>query len=245
MKFPLLALPMFVCGLTAILYFLPIKGLHLPDVLDIGFALNKFDLAIPGLDLLQPGHPQADGSAVAVNQINRLPDAKQPSRTISDVRAIISAAAQRHRVPESFLKSIVAVESNFDSGAVSSKGAIGLMQLMPATAHEFGAADPTSAEQNVDAGTRYLRRLIEKYRKSPNPLTRVIAAYNAGPAAVDRYRGVPPFPETRGYVTRVLAFFQRFEKERRQSCSRSQRRGAGKGNLLSSTFIAEFGQVLR
>ena len=86
------------------------------------------------------------------------------------------------------------------------------MQLMPATAHEYGA-DPTIPEQNIDAGTRYLYFLMHKYRKYRNPLSRVIAAYNAGPGAVDRYHGIPPFRETRGYVARVMGFMRQYSKE--------------------------------
>jgi soluble lytic murein transglycosylase-like protein len=129
-----------------------------------------------------------------------------------DTRAIIRSAARKHRVPAAFVKSIVAAESNFDPAAVSPKGAIGLMQLMPITAQQFGA-DPRIPEQNVDAGTRYLRFLIDRYHSSRDWLRRVIAAYNAGPAMVDRYGGVPPFPETRVYVARVLTFLRVFQRQ--------------------------------
>jgi soluble lytic murein transglycosylase-like protein len=87
------------------------------------------------------------------------------------------------------------------------------MQLMPATAEEYGA-DPNIPEQNIDAGTHYLRVLMDKYSKHPNSLKRVIAAYNAGPGSVDHYRGVPPFRETRAYVGRVLSLLRRYERER-------------------------------
>jgi soluble lytic murein transglycosylase-like protein len=126
---------------------------------------------------------------------------------------MIRAAARKHGVPAAFIKSIVAAESNFDAAAISPKGAIGLMQLMPSTAQLFGA-DPTIPEQNVDAGTHYLRVLIDRYHSSRNWLKRVIAAYNAGPGAVDRYRGVPPYRETRTYVARVLGFLKQFQRER-------------------------------
>jgi soluble lytic murein transglycosylase-like protein len=129
-----------------------------------------------------------------------------------DPHALIKAAALKHQVPAAFVKSIVAAESNFDADAVSPKGAIGLMQLMPETAKDYGA-DPTIPEQNIDAGTRYLRVLMDKYRKYRDSLRRVIAAYNAGPGVVDRYRGVPPYRETRGYVSRVLAYLRQFETE--------------------------------
>jgi transglycosylase-like protein with SLT domain len=133
-----------------------------------------------------------------------------PGRTV-DTHALIRLAAQRHRVPEAFVKSIIAAESNFNCNAVSGKGALGLMQLMPGTAKELGA-DPNIPEENVDAGTHYLRVLMDKYQGHANSLTRVIAAYNAGPRMVDRYHGVPPFRETRRYVVRVLRFMRHYQK---------------------------------
>jgi soluble lytic murein transglycosylase-like protein len=108
-------------------------------------------------------------------------------------------------VNAAFDKSIIAAESNFAPDAVSPKGALGLMQLMPETTHEYGALDPTVPEQNVDAGTHYLSWLLRRYEKKRNPLQQAIAAYNAGPGTVDRYHGVPPYRETRTYVTRVMA----------------------------------------
>jgi soluble lytic murein transglycosylase-like protein len=132
---------------------------------------------------------------------------------VVDAHALIRGAAKKHGVPAAFVKSIVAAESNFNCAAISSKGAIGLMQLMPDTAREYGA-DPNIPEQNVDAGTHYLRVLMDKYHRYDNSLPRVIAAYNAGPGMVDRYHGVPPFRETRRYVLRVLRFMRRFQRER-------------------------------
>src|SRR5204863_8999655 len=124
-------------------------------------------------------------------------------------------AAAKHNVPAAFVQSIVAAESNFNCGAISPKGAIGLMQLMPETALQFGA-DPKVPAQNIDAGTRYLRWLMNRYQKSRSSMQRVIAAYNAGPGMVDRYHGIPPFRETRSYVTRVLGFFKQFGGTRKQ-----------------------------
>jgi soluble lytic murein transglycosylase-like protein len=162
-----------------------------------GFTLTRFEpFQLPSQNI-NPGAITAP-----------VPAPKKPV----DTHALIRAAAKKHRVPAAFVKSIVAAESNFDCDAVSSKGAIGLMQLMPDTAKQFGA-DPTIPEQNIDAGTRYLRVLMDKYQKHRNSMTRVIAAYNAGPGMVDRYRGVPPFRETRGYVVRVMKFFRLFQKD--------------------------------
>jgi Transglycosylase SLT domain len=122
---------------------------------------------------------------------------------------LIAGASAKYRVPAAFVTSIVAAESNFDNTAVSEKGAIGLMQLMPETARQFGA-DPAVPAENIDAGTHYLRWLTNRYGKRRGAIKCVIAAYNAGPGVVDHYRGVPPFRETRTYVARVLAFLKRF-----------------------------------
>jgi soluble lytic murein transglycosylase-like protein len=129
-----------------------------------------------------------------------------------EARIIVSTAALKHNVPAELVRSIMAVESNFDPNVVSPRGAIGLMQLMPDTAKEYGI-DPTVPAQNVDGGTHYLRVLMNRYSKSADGLRRVIAAYNAGPRAVDRYGGVPPYRETRTYVARVLKYLRQFRNE--------------------------------
>lgn len=134
-----------------------------------------------------------------------------PSKPPVDVPALIQAAAAKHNVRAAVVKSIVAAESNFDCDAVSPKGAVGLMQLMPDTASQFGV-DPAVPAQNIDGGTRYIKFLLNKYHRYRDGLKRAIAAYNAGPAVVDRYRGIPPFHETRVYVARVLQFLKQFEK---------------------------------
>jgi len=137
---------------------------------------------------------------------------KQAVLKLEEVHALIASAARKHGVPTALVKSIVATESNFRTDVVSSRGAVGLMQLLPSTARQYGA-DATVPEQNVDAGTRYLRFLIGKYRKSRNPLKYAIAAYNAGFGAVDRYKGIPPYRETRDYVVRVLTRMKQYQSE--------------------------------
>jgi hypothetical protein len=127
----------------------------------------------------------------------------------SEVFRLIGVSAAKHNVSPAFVSSIVAAESGFNSEALSPKGAIGLMQLMPATAKEYGA-NANMPDQNIDAGTHYLRVLMNRYQRFQNPLPRVIAAYNAGPGMVDKYRGIPPFHETRQYVVRVLGFLRHF-----------------------------------
>lgn len=123
---------------------------------------------------------------------------------------VVGDAARKHQVLPGFIKSIIAAESGFHFDALSPKGAVGFMQLMPTTAEDMGL-DAYIPEQNIEAGTKYLGWLLRRYQKSKDPLRFTIAAYNAGPGTVDRYRGVPPYSETRAYVTRVLGYYKRFE----------------------------------
>jgi len=112
---------------------------------------------------------------------------------------LADAAADKYGLPRVLLRSMMAAESGFEEQAVSPKGAIGLMQLMPSTAQDFGA-DPYDPAQNVDAAARYLSDLLDKYHGG---LRRALAAYNAGPAVVDKYHGIPPFRETINYIYRI------------------------------------------
>lgn len=116
---------------------------------------------------------------------------------------LASAAAKKFSLPETFVRSVMKAESGFQADAVSPKGAIGLMQLMPETARQLGV-DPKNPHQNAEGGAQYLRDLLAKYEGSPDQVLLALAAYNAGPAAVDRYHGVPPYRETRQYILRVL-----------------------------------------
>jgi len=125
-----------------------------------------------------------------------------PQFTMNEV---IAAAARKYQVNAAFVKSIIAAESGFSQAALSPKGAIGLMQLMPETAREFGA-DPAVPEQNIDAGTHYLSWLLQRYAGKRDALRRAIAAYNAGPGAVEQYGGVPPYPETQAYVQKAMQY---------------------------------------
>lgn len=118
--------------------------------------------------------------------------------------AAIREAARRHNVPEGLVRAVIQVESRFNPGAVSPKGARGLMQLLPATASLLGVRDPHDPEQNIDGGVRHLRRLMNRFS---NDLPLSLAAYHAGEAIVVASRGIPPYPDTRQYVTRVLRLF--------------------------------------
>jgi soluble lytic murein transglycosylase-like protein len=118
---------------------------------------------------------------------------------------MIDEAAGRHGLPSAFVRSVAKAESGLRPDAVSHAGAIGVMQLMPATAASLNA-DPKDPEQNIEAGTRYLRDLLVKY---DGDAARALAAYNAGPGAVDHYNGVPPYSETQTYVDRVIQDYKK------------------------------------
>jgi soluble lytic murein transglycosylase len=129
---------------------------------------------------------------------------------------LILRSARNHRVEPALVKAVIAAESNFKPTAVSRVGAQGLMQLMPETARELGVENPFHPAQNVDGGTRYLRDMLDRF----GDLKRAVAAYNAGPEAVDRYRGVPPYPETLDYVARVLNYYRGYHAEFRRRAPR-------------------------
>lgn len=125
---------------------------------------------------------------------------------------IVREASESHGVDSDFIDSVIKQESAGNAHAVSKAGARGLMQLMPGTAAQLGVQDSFSPEQNVHGGARYLRELLERYR---GDAVKALAAYNAGPGAVDRYHGVPPYRETRAYVARIVRDYNR--KKQRQS----------------------------
>ncbi len=117
------------------------------------------------------------------------------------IDAAVEQAAARHALPPELLHSVIKVESNYNPYAVSSKGAQGLMQLIPDTARRFGVSNAFNPLENIEGGARYLRYLLNLYGETNWPL--VLAAYNAGEAAVAKYGGVPPYPETRNYLILV------------------------------------------
>jgi len=145
--------------------------------------------------------PQARAAAVAPPMT---PVTKTP-------RQLVDEAAEKYGLPREFLHSVARAESAYHLGAVSPKGAIGVMQLMPGTAAEL-AADPRDPAQNIDAGARHLRDLLVQYNGSTH---RALAAYNAGPGAVAKYGGVPPYRETVNYVEKVLRNYQKLAEASR------------------------------
>jgi soluble lytic murein transglycosylase-like protein len=149
---------------------------------------------VSGFEVEEPVVPEA----VPVRPAPPTVETPAPAVAVSSVE-LADAAADKYGLPRRLVRSVMAAESAFQIDAVSPKGAIGLMQLMPETAQLLGA-DPHDPAQNVDAGVRYLRDLLNKY---DGGLWRALAAYNAGPAAVDKYHWVPPYRETIDYVNRI------------------------------------------
>ena len=136
------------------------------------------------------GRKTADSSAA--------PQVVQASR--EEIERLIRQTAERHKVDPALIRAVIAAESAYQPGATSRKGAQGLMQLMPGTAHDLGVGNAYDPRQNIDGGVRYLRALLEKY---DGDLDKALAAYNAGEGAVERAHGVPNYAETRAYVRKV------------------------------------------
>lgn len=123
-----------------------------------------------------------------------------------EIKGIVQEAADRHQIDPALVHAMIEQESAWNPNAVSRKGALGLMQLMPGTAAELGVTEPFDPTQNIDAGVRYLRLLLERFK---GDLDKTLAAYNAGGGTVDRAGGVPNYPETRAYVQKITdAYFR-------------------------------------
>lgn len=150
-----------------------------------------------------PDHRRT-GFAVAPTPLAPTGQESQPRRGSLPYFQEIAEAAARYAMPERLISAIIQAESGFNPRARSQKGAQGLMQLMPATASALGVRNALDPKENIDAGVRHLSGLVERFG---NNLRLAIAAYNAGEKAVVAYGGIPPYPETREYVMRVLRFY--------------------------------------
>lgn len=133
---------------------------------------------------------------------NATPVSQQPASTNAAVNLdeVVKEASQRRQLDPDFVNSVIKAESNFKTRAVSSKGAQGLMQLMPGTAAQLGVSNPFDPKANVEAGTTYLSQLLDLYHDDP---ALALAAYNAGPQRVQQYHGIPPYRETHAYIARI------------------------------------------
>lgn len=127
----------------------------------------------------------------------------------SEFDQLLTDAAQRYDLDPALLKAVAQTESNFSTTAVSHAGAKGIMQLMDATAHQLGVSNSFDPVQNIDGGARFLRHLLDRYNGNE---VLALAAYNAGPGAVDKWGGLPPYEETQAYIPRVLGLSQQYRE---------------------------------
>jgi Rod binding domain-containing protein len=156
--------------------------------------------------------------APSEKRIEQKPEGAKPSHTeaLGEFESIIEEAASKHGVDPSLIKALIMSESSGNTMAESDSSAKGLMQLMDTTAAELGVKDVWDPRQNIMGGTQYLRTLIDRF---DGDLTLALASYNAGPGAVARYGGVPPFKETRSYIERVNQLLEHFKSERAENGS--------------------------
>jgi len=198
----------------------PLRNLSLSgqDLKKVEFVESTTTRKVGGLDFTARGGKR-QGHAVP-QSLRVKPGAKHPvwktqipDKTANQQQAIltnrqiiaqnIQKAAAKYNLPPALINAVIRAESNFKAKAVSSAGAQGLMQLMPATAKELGVKNPFDIEQNIDGGAKYLRKMLDRFGGN---VRKALAAYNAGPGTVIKYNGRVPYPETRQYVQRVLRF---------------------------------------
>ena len=171
----------------------------------LGLALLAASPAVAGDVKLKVGE---NGRKIILNESSGQRATRLSARLVTppdaDLQPVIARHADTHQLDPRLVQAVIQVESGYNAQAVSRVGAMGLMQLMPGTARDLAVANAYDPDENVRGGTAYLRRMLDRFRGS---LEMAVAAYNAGPEAVERYRGIPPYRETRDYVRRVLALY--------------------------------------
>jgi len=204
---------------------------------------DKVRLFFASGNAAQPAENYMDVAASAIVSIEQTPDPipapnapvtpSTAAKSTADVPGMLTHAGFKHNIDADLLASVVHAESGGRTHAVSRTGARGLMQLMPSTAVSVGVKDAFAPDQNIEGGSTYLDTLLTRYHDN---IALALAAYNAGPAAVDRFHGVPPFRETRAYVSRVIREFNRRKSllPRNKMLLAQNKRLLAQNNALSS-----------
>lgn len=187
----------------------------------MAFCFSLLWLATAGPAAAEPSAVRLTSTVKASPRSGRLvrstvvskPASRTSARPPAEIEALVQSAAEAHQVDPLLIESVIKVESNFNPMAVSPKGAMGLMQLIPSTAKRFGAENAFDARQNIEAGVKYLKLLRDTFQDDKLAL----AAYNAGEGAVLRHGGVPPYRETQEYVVKVKQRYEDALKQKRQA----------------------------
>lgn len=179
--------------------------------------LSSLDITLQRINMIENGFqsllsyaqkPDSDFQKILDTKVNNEKNPTKVSR--EEINDLISKYSDKTGLDEDFVKAVINQESGFNPNATSKCGAMGLMQLMPATAQGLGVTNAYDAEQNIEGGTKYLKGLMDRFN---NDKSLALAAYNAGPNAVKKYGGIPPYAETQNYVKSVLSKYDRMKGE--------------------------------
>jgi soluble lytic murein transglycosylase-like protein len=176
--------------------------------------------------------PASEGWTLPVSTAARTIAPATATPTRANIDQLVRDASSRHRLDPDFVSSVIKYESNFQPRAVSSKGAQGLMQLMPGTASQLGVTNPFDPQANVEGGTAYLSQLLDQYN---NDAVKALAAYNAGSHRVDQYHGVPPYAETRAYVAHIVRDYNAKKRAQMNAQSSSAKTAKKTGKKAPAT----------